>query len=68
MFNTVFAINGTLFFPCAQENTIDGKYWTWEIYNNQNNMSSVFTLMYYLKNSQECFIRFKATSAQREWL
>ena len=26
MFNTVFAINGTLFFPCAQENTIDGKY------------------------------------------
>jgi hypothetical protein len=26
------------------------------------------TLMYYLKNEQECFIRFKATSAQREWL
>ena len=26
MFNTVFAINGTLFFPCAQENTIIGKY------------------------------------------
>jgi hypothetical protein len=25
-------------------------------------------LMYYLKNEQECFIRFKATSAQREWL
>ena len=24
--------------------------------------------MYYLKNEQECFIRFKATSAQREWL
>jgi hypothetical protein len=23
---------------------------------------------YYLKNEQECFIRFKATSAQREWL
>jgi hypothetical protein len=22
--------------------------------------------MYYLKNEQECFIRFKATSAQRE--
>jgi hypothetical protein len=26
------------------------------------------TLLYYLKNEQECFIRFKATSAQREWL
>ena len=25
-------------------------------------------LTYYLKNEQECFIRFKATSAQREWL
>ena len=25
-------------------------------------------LKYYLKNEQECFIRFKATSAQREWL
>ena len=28
----------------------------------------VFNTMYYLKNEQECFIRFKATSAQREWL
>jgi hypothetical protein len=26
------------------------------------------SLMYYLKNEQNCFIRFKATSAQREWL
>jgi hypothetical protein len=26
------------------------------------------SFMYYLKNEQECFIRFKATSAQREWL
>jgi hypothetical protein len=25
-------------------------------------------IKYYLKNEQECFIRFKATSAQREWL
>jgi hypothetical protein len=29
---------------------------------------SCFINMYYLKNEQECFIRFKATSAQREWL
>ena len=28
----------------------------------------VWCFMYYLKNKQECFIRFKATSAQREWL
>jgi hypothetical protein len=25
-------------------------------------------LKYYLKHEQECFIRFRATSAQREWL
>jgi hypothetical protein len=33
------------------------------------NTALVFTLMKYcLINEQECFIRFKATSAQREWL
>ena len=36
--------------------------------NTEMNDGSKEWLKYYLKNEQECFIRFKATSAQREWL
>jgi hypothetical protein len=37
-----------------------------QIHLLKSNRKLVF--MYYLKNEQECFIRFKATSAQRKWL